>query len=139
MIAIDCQPVSIIDHKGFKSLVGILEPKYQLPSRKYFSETVIPSIALRIRVNIASQLQKGAEYVSFTSDAWSSDVNSDSLLGFTAHWVDSDFHRQSACATCSGIVRDTHRRVYCYEDHQNAGRVEYSFVSGSRCYQGQWV
>ena len=96
MIAIDCQPVSIVDHEGFKSLVSTLEPKYQLPSRKYFSETVIPSIATKIRASIASQLRKGVEYVSFTSDAWSSDVNSDALLGFTAHWVDSDFHRQSA-------------------------------------------
>ena len=34
--------------------------------------------------------------MSFTSDAWNSDVSSDALLGFTAHWVDSDFHRQSA-------------------------------------------
>ena len=96
MIAIDCQPISIVDHKGFKSLVTTLEPKYQMPSRKYFSETVIPSIARRIRVTIASQLQKSAEYVSFTTDAWSSDVKSDALLGFTAHWVDNDFHRQSA-------------------------------------------
>ena len=46
-----------------------------------------------LRANIASQLQKGAEYVSFTTDAWGSDVNSD---GFTAHWVDNDIHRQSA-------------------------------------------
>ena len=96
MIAIDCQPVSIVDHEGFKSLVSTLEPKYQLPSRKYFSETVISSIATKIRASIASPLQKGVEYVSFTSDVWSSDVNSDALLGFTAHWVDSDFHRQSA-------------------------------------------
>jgi len=76
MIAIDCQPVSIVDHEGFKSLVSTLEPKYQMPSRKNFSEMVIPSMVTRIRVNIASQLQKGAEYVSFTTDTWSSDVNS---------------------------------------------------------------
>ena len=52
MIAIDCQPVSIVDHEGFKSLISILEPKYRMPSRKYFSETIIPSIANRIRTNI---------------------------------------------------------------------------------------
>ena len=27
---------------------------------------------------------------------WSSDVNSDSLLGLTAHWVDENFQRKSA-------------------------------------------
>jgi len=45
-----------------------------MPSRKYFSEIAIPSFARRIRVSIASQLQNGAKYVSFTTDAWSSDV-----------------------------------------------------------------
>lgn len=34
--------------------------------------------------------------MSFTTDCWSSDVNSDALLGFTAHWVDGSFQRQSA-------------------------------------------
>ena len=67
-----------------------------MPSRKYFTETVIPSIATRVRTNIAIQLKQGAEYLSFTTDVWSSDVNSDALLGFTAHWVDSSFQRQSA-------------------------------------------
>ena len=96
MIVIDCQPVSVIDHKGFRSLISTLEPKYQMPSRKYFSETIIPSIANRIRANIATQLKEGAEYWSFTTDFWSSDVNSDALLGFTAHWVNGNFQRQSA-------------------------------------------
>ena len=96
MIAIDCQPVSVVDHEGFRSLISMLEPKYQIPSRKYFSETIIPSIANRIKANIATQLKEGAEYLSFTTDAWSSDVNSDALLGFTAHWVDGSFQRRSA-------------------------------------------
>ena len=67
-----------------------------MPSTKYFTETVIPSVATRVRTNIAIQLKQGAEYLSFTTDVWSSDVNSDALLGFTAHWVDSSFQRQSA-------------------------------------------
>ena len=96
MIAIDYQLVSIVDHEGFKSLISTLEPKYQMLSRKYFTETVIPSIASRIRTNIAKQLMEGAEYLSFTTDVWSSNVNSDVLLGFTAQWVDGSFQRQSA-------------------------------------------
>ena len=96
MIAIDCQPVAIVDSEGFRGLVSTLEPKYRLPSRKYFSETIIPSIAKKIRVNIESQLKESAQYLSFTTDVWSSDINSDSLLGFTAHWVGANFQRRSA-------------------------------------------
>ena len=38
MIAIDCQPVSILDHVGFKSLVTTLEPKYQMPSESILEQ-----------------------------------------------------------------------------------------------------
>ena len=31
------------------------------------------------------------QYVSLTTDIWSSDVNSDSLLSVTAHWVDNNW------------------------------------------------
>ena len=112
MIAIDCQPISVVDHEGCKSLVTKLEPKYQIPSRKYFSQSVISSIARRIRVSISSRLQKSAEYVSFSMDAWSSDVNSDALLGFAAHWADNDFHRRSAVLHAHELSeRHMHRRV----------------------------
>ena len=40
--------------------------------------------------------QKEITYVSFTSDAWSSDVNDTSLPSLTAHWIDSQFKRISA-------------------------------------------
>ena len=96
MIAIDHQLVSVVDHEGFKLLISTLEPKYQKPSRKYFTETVILSIASRIRTNIATQLKEGAEYLSFTNEVWSSDIKIDALLGFTPHWVDNSFQRQSA-------------------------------------------
>ena len=39
IIATDCQPICIVDNEGFKSLISTLEPKYQMPSRKYFTET----------------------------------------------------------------------------------------------------
>ena len=35
---------------------------------------------------------EGVNYVSFTANIWSSEINSDSLLSFTAHWVDDTFH-----------------------------------------------
>ena len=97
MIAIDYQPVSIVDHEGFKSLIRTLEPKYRMPSRKYFSETIIPFIANRIKANVVTQLKEGAEYLSFTTDCWSSDVNNDALLEFTAHWLMAVFKDSLLC------------------------------------------
>ena len=45
-----------------------------------------------IESKIKAKLQ-GINYISFTTDIWSSEVNSDSLLSCTAHWVDGSFHR----------------------------------------------
>ena len=57
---------------------------------------MIPNIAQRIRAEVQAKLQEGADYISFTTDVWSSDVNSDLLIGLTAHWVDRNFQRKSA-------------------------------------------
>ena len=35
MIAIDCQLLSIVENRGFKSPFNALEPRYNLPSRHY--------------------------------------------------------------------------------------------------------
>ena len=91
MIARDCQPYSVVEDAEFKSLVHALEPRYHIPSHKYFRETVIPGIVKTLEAKIKTKLQ-GVNYISFTTDIWSSEVNSDSLLNFTAHWVDDTFH-----------------------------------------------
>ncbi|XP_065642414.1 E3 SUMO-protein ligase ZBED1-like [Hydra vulgaris] len=44
MICTDNQPVSIVENPGFKRLLQFLEPRYTIPSRKYFSTIEIPSI-----------------------------------------------------------------------------------------------
>ena len=95
MIALDCQPYSLVNDVGFKALVRALEPKYLIPSRRYFCETVIPEMVCTMESRIKSKLE-GMQYVSFTTDIWSSDVNSDSLLSLTAHWIDDSFNPLSA-------------------------------------------
>jgi len=81
MIALDCQPYSLVDDIGFRALVHALEPRCNVPSQRYFSETMIPSIIDRMACVIRDKL----EVVSFTTDVWSSNVSSDSLLSLTAH------------------------------------------------------
>ena len=39
MIALDCQPISIVEDIGFNYFVKAIEPRHTIPSRKYFSET----------------------------------------------------------------------------------------------------
>ena len=95
MIALDCQPYSVVDDIGFRAMVQALDPRYNLPSRRYFTETVIPTIVVWMVQTIKANL-KSVSYLSFTTDVWSSNVSSDSLLSLTAHWVSDEFQLISA-------------------------------------------
>ena len=43
-----------------------------------------------------SKLLGGAKHTSFTTDTWSSNVNTICLLSLTAHWIDDAFAKVSA-------------------------------------------
>ena len=55
MIAVDIHPYSVVEDDGFKEVIGVLEPRYVVPSRKFFSEKIIPeslvSVALLFSQN----------------------------------------------------------------------------------------
>ena len=42
-ISKDLQPYSVVENEGFQNLLSILEPRYVIPSRKYFTDTAIPN------------------------------------------------------------------------------------------------
>ena len=44
-IALDNQPFSIIQDAGFTKLVEFLEPRYAMPSPKYFSDQCLPELS----------------------------------------------------------------------------------------------
>ena len=95
MVAIGCQPISVVEDVGFRQVLRTLEPRYQCPSRKYFTETIIPKIYSGMKEEVLKLLNNSnvaiacteRNYVSFTSNAWSSDVNNTSLLSLLAHWI----------------------------------------------------
>lgn len=49
MIAVDNQPISMLENNGFQRLMNTLKPKYQIPSRKYMSEVVIPEVYTKVK------------------------------------------------------------------------------------------
>jgi hypothetical protein len=44
MIAKDFEPFALTQHKGFQQLIHLLEPRYKMPDRKFFSRTMIPQM-----------------------------------------------------------------------------------------------
>ena len=49
MITSDCQPFSVVEDICFSRLMQIVKYNYFLPSRKYFSEKVLPEIHTKVR------------------------------------------------------------------------------------------
>nr|XP_023657625.1 zinc finger BED domain-containing protein 4-like [Paramormyrops kingsleyae] len=88
-IILDDQPLSVVENVGFSSLLEHLEPRYNLPSRKYISETAIPELYNRVSSRLAAQLEN-VKAMSFTTDIWTSDVSPMSLISLTVHWVNSE-------------------------------------------------
>ena len=97
MIAIDNQPFSIAEEQGFIELLAHIQPKYMLPSRRYFSDVMLPKTYQELKARISSQLDEAnATHISFTSDIWTSNHSVESFVSLTGHWIDKDFARCSA-------------------------------------------
>ena len=105
MIALDNQPFSIVEDNGFKQLVEVLEPRYKLPSRRYFTEVAIPDMYQGVREAMLEFLDQ-VDYISCTTAIWSS-VAQDSMLSLTAHCVLSDFNKIS-CVLQSAAFNDSY-------------------------------
>lgn len=117
MIAVDCHPFSIVDDSGFVNLVQCLEPRYTIPSRRYFTENVLPIIHDRLLSGVKDELA-GAKFISFTSDIWSTEVSNDSLISVTAHWLTESFKKKFAMLNASnfpGSHTGDAIRMKCYE------------------------
>src|SRR6218665_344725 len=92
-IAVDTQPFTVLEDVGFRRLVAKAEPRYKLPSPKYFSTSLIPDMYEAV-IGKVRQLISSVKHLSFTTDAWSDPSSSVALLSLTVHWISDDFIRQ---------------------------------------------
>ena len=114
MIAIDSQPVSIVEDVGFINFVKTLKPCYKIPSRKYFNENIFPKIIAGVKTELHKMLHT-PEYIvkhySFTTDIWSTNVAHKSLLSLTAHWISESFEKSSAVLNLT-VLEGSHTGSY---------------------------
>lgn len=54
MIVLDLQPYSIVEDVGFRHLLNIAEPRYEIANRSIFARNIIP----RMYKNVSSELRK---------------------------------------------------------------------------------
>ena len=93
-IALDMRPYSIVDSAGFHNMIKTLEPKYELPSRTHFAQTVIPELYKETVTKVLNDIDS-AQHVSLTTDGWTSRATQ-SYITVTAHYINDQWEMKSA-------------------------------------------
>ncbi len=104
-IAKDMLTISTVENKGFKSMVKVMDPRYQLPGRKHFSQTALPQLYVECREALEKELQN-VSYFTTTSDMWSSRT-SEPYMSLTAYFIDrQDWILKSKCLQTAYFPED---------------------------------
>lgn len=105
-IAKDMVPIYTVEKPGFIHLLKVLDPRYVLPSRKYFSDVALPQLYNSTRQRIAAELD-GVSFYSATTDLWSSRVMQP-YLSLTLHFINDDWTLRSVCLQ-TAYFHDEHK------------------------------
>nr|XP_010769264.1 PREDICTED: uncharacterized protein LOC104945316 [Notothenia coriiceps] len=89
----DIQPYSVTENEGFLHLLHILEPRYHVPNRRFFTEKQIPALYDKVRRELVDSLSN-AQRVAITVDGWTS-CATDSYVTVTAHYIDDEWVLQN--------------------------------------------
>ena len=92
MIALDDEPFTVVEKRGFRGVLKYFEPRYKLPSRRHMAEVCLPELYHVVAGHIHDLLAGDIPAISFTTDIWSSDVSPVSMISLTAQWIDTEFN-----------------------------------------------
>ena len=96
-IAGDLMPLSVVDSTHFRNLCEQLDPRFQMPSRKYLSSKPLHETSFEIQINLKLRLKK-AQSVCLTIDLWSN-RQMKGFLGITGHFI-VDWTLKSVMIAC---------------------------------------
>ena len=81
MMALDDQPFTLVEDRGFSRLINHLEPWFTLQSRRYFSDVCLPAKYNAIAKCIHTLNDNNVKEISFTMAIWMCDVSPVSMMG----------------------------------------------------------
>ena len=70
-IGADMRPYSVVQNEGFKHMLKVLEPRYDIPLRTHFSEKIVPDLYEQEKKKVVDELSR-ASSVALTTDGWTS-------------------------------------------------------------------
>ncbi|GAA6096348.1 zinc finger BED domain-containing protein 1-like, partial [Tachysurus ichikawai] len=95
----DMVPFQTVERRGFKAMIRAIDPRYEVPSRKYFTETGMPKLYAELRENVEKELCD-LKYFATTTDLWSSRTM-EPFLSLTIHYITDDWNLGSWCLQTS--------------------------------------
>ncbi|KAF0022157.1 hypothetical protein F2P81_025589 [Scophthalmus maximus] len=92
-IGADMRPYLVVQNEGFKHMLKVLEPRYDIPWRTHFSEKIVPDLYEQEKKKVVDELS-GASSVALTTDGWTS-RGTESYVTITAHFITADWEMRS--------------------------------------------
>lgn len=91
-------PFSTVEEAEFKKFIQLLNPTYNLPTRKTLSNSLLTRYYEEVHKKVEEHVEK-ADAVCITTDSWTS-LNNDSFIAVTAHYLDERTQLKSFLLDC---------------------------------------
>ncbi|XP_040294327.1 E3 SUMO-protein ligase ZBED1-like [Bufo bufo] len=90
----DMMPMYTVQKEPFHNMIKTLNPRYEIPDRKYFSSVAIPKMYHDVLTKVQLEVSETLNHsnISLTCDGWTSQGSFDPYWTVTSHWVDSNFN-----------------------------------------------
>ena len=104
MIVKDMQPLSVVENEGFRRLMQVMDPRYQLPSRSTITRSLLPQKYEALKQTVKVELTQ-VKYVALTTDLWTSNQT----LGYitvTFHYISHEWELHSRVLDTLNLDKD---------------------------------
>jgi hypothetical protein len=112
-VADTLQPLSVVEAPSFTKMFHAVDPRYQLPSRKHLTTTLITNKTTRSQNKMREELSKVAN-VCVTIDLWTS-RKMRSYLWITGHYIQD--YRLVSAMLAHKLVKGRHTSANIYSSY----------------------
>jgi hypothetical protein len=116
-LACETMPHNLVEREGFRKMVTALNPRYELPHRKFFANNSIPALYNEVREQLGRLMKVEAQFVALTTDAWTS-AATQPFVAVTCHFIDTNWNLKSVCLACS-LLTESHTAENLAENMRN--------------------
>lgn len=97
-------PFLTVEKSGFKDMVKTLDPHYEVPDGKLFSQTEMPQLFDQVREQVKKELRSIKHYAT-TTDLWLSRTM-EPYISLTVHFINEEWKLCSRCLQTSYFPED---------------------------------